>query len=212
MNRKDWVKVESDSLSEFHKQLIAAIPKYASVAVSEMMLPRDRYALSLEERSVLPACGDCPVIAGRECHKEQSPLQIKGIKSLGPPSTHKRPINKIIDTTLTFAESHKAGEAFGITVQPQVLFRGEEIEITDSLDGLGTMICYVLVGCRIQRLPLNKMIGGVHAYTLTAEAMKLLREHGSKIDTCQPVFGISFMIKFLADCEFRATVKGKAIE
>lgn len=60
-NRLGWVRVAADDLSEFHHVLIKTIPKYASIAVSEMMLPANREVLPIEERALLPKCRDCGV-------------------------------------------------------------------------------------------------------------------------------------------------------
>jgi hypothetical protein len=52
-NRIGWVKIDGERLSVFHRQLIQTFPHYASVAVSEGMLPGSDTVLSYEERQRL---------------------------------------------------------------------------------------------------------------------------------------------------------------
>jgi hypothetical protein len=55
MSKRDgWVKI-GDQLSAFHRQLITTFPKYASIAVQELVLPENLDALLPEERDLLLA-------------------------------------------------------------------------------------------------------------------------------------------------------------
>jgi hypothetical protein len=228
--RTGWVQI-TDDLSPFHRQLIAIIPKYASIAVAEMVLPADRYALPIEERALLPACADCGVVAGRSCGSQEEPLVSLGAAPVGnddatvnlddvlteafkspsfqkrleeivglvvkrrQPVMHRQPLQKAKPHSIEFRATGRAGMIETIQIRPERYFRVEKVAATDSLDGRGSKIVEAFVGCRLQ--------------PRIWEAGPLAS--GLRWDTCDSVFAITLQVKFIADCEFLATLSGKAL-
>jgi len=214
--KEGWVRVSGDDLSEFHRQLIQFIPKYASVAVSEGVLPKDRYVLPLEERMLLPKCADCGV--GRACDEP--------FLTIGKPHTtdwldisavvHKQPFRKTVQPLRTLeplsspvlALVGKKGYHETIEWRPERYFRIERIDVSDSLNGTGTALNYMMMGCRIQPLPFTHLTPAM----LTVEAMEFFREpERYRLDTVQPAFALYLMLTFIQDCEFRVQYHGKVI-
>jgi hypothetical protein len=99
-----------------------------------------------------------------------------------------------------------AGTSTTITVNPQVLFRGEKVMATDShtTPGLGTRISAIFVGQKSQR-PANA------GSTLTAFFANNALGNGIKWDTCEKALSISLTVNFVAACTFDCTVFGKAV-
>lgn len=272
-NRDGWVRVCGDDLSEFHRELIATIPKYASIAVSELVLPARPDVLAYEEREVLrkarsgaslkqvkgTAQGgewdtvvnsrgevigrvkrmnsveyeEQPVTAtfGHNAYEGSKPINSDALveggiidgeafaaklsqtesfqaflakRAASKPGVHRQPPQKAVPHNIEFPlVAGKAGEFKYIQVQPGCLFRGEDLIARDTLDGHGTDIVAMFVGNRLQWPQ-----GAVHpTHTLAPSQLS----NGSLFDTCEPALSITLQVRFLKDCEFSATLKGRAV-
>lgn len=148
------------------------------------MSDHERCKLPLLERAKLDQCEDCPT--------KRSNVQIT-----------RRPNVARVPMELKLSEFRRRG-IHSVGIYPQELFRCEELRVGDSLDGEGTRIIYVLVGCRVQHAT------AFERPIATKDLMRLLKERGWQfdLDTCDPALGIWFHVEFLQDCEFRALMKG----
>lgn len=123
------------------------------------------------------------------------------------PMLSKTPLNKARDWQIDFGPVYGlAGSSTTITVNPQVLFRGEKVMATDSgaTRGYGTRIAAIFVGQKSQR-PANS------GSTLTAMFAQNALGNGIKWDTCEKALSISVTINFQESCTFDMTVFGKAV-
>lgn len=156
------------------------------------MKDEERCELPLLERAKLDQCEDCPT---------------KRANELIPPTITRRRRVQTVPMELRISESRERG-IHSVGVYPQTLFRCEELHVGDSLDGEGTKVIYVLVGCRVQHEAL------LEKPLPTKELMRLLKERDWKLtlDTCERALGIWFHVEFLKDCEFRAVMKGPSIK
>lgn len=124
------------------------------------------------------------------------------------PMLHKTPMNKARDWQIDFGPvSGAAGTTTTITVNPQVLFRGEKVMATDTgigTAGNNTRITSIFVGQKSQR-PANA------GSTLTAFFANNSLGNGIKWDTCEKALSISITVSFVQACTFDMTVFGKAV-
>jgi hypothetical protein len=224
-----WVRVTADDLSEFHRRLITAIPKYASIAVSEMMLPATADVLPYEERLLLAqkpesithkydvfgaALANSPAFR-QMLQKQQLATVIKNAPANSDEERaattefmrafpgHKvplRPTQRWSSPALSFGGI--AGESNCFSFAPQCYFRADRVEISDSLCGEGTEVCRMLVGGRVQRVLIGE-------YMRTSEAAPGLLD--VLLDTCQPGLSIGIYVRFLENCEFHMQLSGKAV-
>jgi hypothetical protein len=213
--RDGWVRICGEDLSEFHRDLIKSIPKYASLAVTEGMLPKDRDVLSLEERSQLSGMKIIPLSAKAveklgKCEDEGSNFQnaLAGIPKYGlPPSTHKIPAKKKVPHTVVFGPIEVApGCSATVQVNPECLFRGEKII---SLGDGDLLIEGLFVGQRLQlpcQLPNPPIV-------VAAFSNASLRS-GVLLDTCDKALAITWLIRNATDQPktFHAAIEGQAID
>lgn len=123
------------------------------------------------------------------------------------PMVQKVPLAKARDWQIDFGPvSGAAGSTTTLTVNPQVLFRGEKVMATDSgtTAGLGTRIQSIFVGQKSQR-PANA------GSTLTLFFNQQALGNGIKWDTCEKALSISITVSFVTACTFDMTVFGKAV-
>ena len=101
--------------------------------------------------------------------------------------------------------SGKKGEIKNIKINPQLPFKGEKMMATDSFqNGMGTRICSVFVGPKSQR-PANA--GSTPTKFFANNAFG----NGFVWDLCKVGQEICIGVEFLEDCDWDATVFGKAL-
>jgi hypothetical protein len=208
-NRLGWTRICGEDLSEFHRDLIKAIPKYASIAVSEGMLPKDRDVLALEERALLPnreagkpAAAHADVIVLNEDEKAAIQKAFADNLARSQPTIIRHAPRKARNWQVDFpAVTGEEGDIKYLQARPQCLFRADKLRATDSLAGEGTVILDMFVGQRLQwpsgtTIPTHKMMNDWFSH---------------QFDTCEPVFFITLKIRFLKKCEFSAILQGRAV-
>lgn len=124
------------------------------------------------------------------------------------PVLHKTPNTKARDWQIDFGPVFAtSGTTTTVTVNPQVLFRGEKVMATDSstTPGFGTRISAIFVGQELQR-PANS------GSTLTAFFANNALGNGIKWDTCEKALSIAVTVIFSATCTWDMTVFGKAVK
>ena len=114
------------------------------------------------------------------------------------------------------------GETRFFQVCPQLLFKGERLVATDTLDGQGTQIYGIYIN-NVLCFPLTKRSWWVRALTWL-RFRKVQRTFVSTVcfgasilgnefslPTCMPDALIQIEVKYLADCEWRGKLFGRAV-
>jgi hypothetical protein len=215
--RDGWVRICGEDLSEFHRDLIKSIPKYASLAVTEGMLPANSEVLSLEERSLLPAIQkdrsargnrDAMVVemfrnAVQKVMREETPRIVNVNNGFKHPLAPKVPHTVVFGPIVV-----PPGCSATVQVYPEcLLFRGERII---SLGDGDLLIEGLFVGQRSQlpcQLPNPPIVAAAFA-----------KEHdylgGVQLDTCEKSFAITWLIRNPTNKPktFHAAIEGQAID
>lgn len=227
--RPGWVRVTADDLSEFHRRLIATISRYASIAVSEMMLPASADVLAYEERLLLAPKPESvtrdydvlgAALANSPAFRQMLEKQrlTTAIKNASANSDEER---TAVEEFMRQFPGHKiplrptrnwsspvlslvgvAGESRLLSFTSPYYFRVDRVAISDSLYGEGTEVLCMQVGGHVQRVLTGE-------YMRTYEAAPGLLD--VLLDTCGPGVSIGIKVRFLRDCEFRMRLSGKAV-
>ena len=108
---------------------------------------------------------------------------------------------EVIDGQLSFRLSGKKGEILTAQVRPEEAFLGQVIHAIDSSAGTATRMIHLFVGNRLQDIGLGVSTA---KFSDPGNLLKI-----PEIDVCELGQSLAFVVEFLDDCVWNASVYGK---
>lgn len=207
-------------------------PTKVTVSCSQATLFRGEKLTTMEVPEVVVESGTFVGLVPDEVAKQAAGYYSSNATSI-PPVVYKQRLLASRDRSIEINDGYdenglsrsfcgKKGTIGFFSVMPKFIFRTCRFQMTDSLGGKGTRIVAVGVGGKVQKFDKANLVrkpNGFHDPVLTREFVQKIGEaygeHGGKdgrypMDTCQQSLIVWFHIEFLEDCEWFATLHGKA--